>query len=79
MLLDAGDRIEWCNSTAADHLGVDPARDLGQPLTNLVRVPAFVAHLQARKSDEAVTFSIPARPRHAVGVGAALWRRARCC
>jgi two-component system phosphate regulon sensor histidine kinase PhoR len=61
MLLDAGDRIEWCNSTAADHLGVDPTRDVGQPLTNLIRVPAFVAHLQARKSDEALTFAIPAR------------------
>ncbi|HTP74241.1 MAG TPA: phosphate regulon sensor histidine kinase PhoR [Burkholderiaceae bacterium] len=61
MLLDAGDRIEWCNSTAADHLGVDPQRDIGQPLTNLVRVPTFVAHLQARKSDEPLTFSIPAR------------------
>jgi two-component system phosphate regulon sensor histidine kinase PhoR len=61
MLLDGGDRIEWCNSTAADHLGVDPSRDVGQPLTNLVRVPAFVAHLQARKSDEPLTFSIPAR------------------
>ncbi|HSC01025.1 MAG TPA: phosphate regulon sensor histidine kinase PhoR [Burkholderiaceae bacterium] len=59
MLLDAGDRIEWCNSTAADHLGVDPVRDVGQPLTNLVRVPAFVAHLQARRSDEALTFAIP--------------------
>ena len=61
MLLDAGDRIEWCNSTAADHLGVDPARDIGQPLTNLVRVPAFVAHLQARKSDEPLTFAFPVR------------------
>jgi len=61
ILLDAGDRIQWCNSTAADHLGIDPARDVGQPLTNLVRVPAFVAHLQSRKADEPLTFSIPAR------------------
>jgi len=61
MLLDAGDRIEWCNSTAADHLGIDPTRDVGQPLTNLVRVPAFVAHLQARKADEPLSFAIPAR------------------
>jgi len=61
MLLDAGDRIDWCNSTAADHLGVDPVRDVGQPLTNLVRVPAFVAHLQARRSDEPLTFAIPGR------------------
>ena len=61
MLLDAGDRIEWCNTTAADHLGVDPVRDIGQPVTNLVRVPAFVAHLQARRADEPLTFAIPAR------------------
>jgi two-component system phosphate regulon sensor histidine kinase PhoR len=61
MLLDGGDRIEWCNSTAADHLGIDPVRDVGQPLTNLIRVPAFIAHLQARKSDEPLTFTIPAR------------------
>jgi len=61
MLLDAADRIDWCNSTAADHLGIDPLRDVGQPLTNLIRVPAFVAHLQARKADEPLTFEIPAR------------------
>jgi len=61
ILLDAADRIEWCNSTAADHLGIDPVRDVGQPLTNLVRVPTFVAHLQARRDDEPLIFSIPAR------------------
>jgi two-component system phosphate regulon sensor histidine kinase PhoR len=61
IVLDATDRIEWCNSTAADHLSIDPVRDLGQPLTNLVRVPAFVAHLQARKDDEPLMFAIPGR------------------
>jgi two-component system, OmpR family, phosphate regulon sensor histidine kinase PhoR len=61
MLLDAGDRIEWCNSTGADHLGIDPMRDVGQPVTNLIRVPAFIAHLQARRADEPLTFAIPAR------------------
>ena len=62
MLLDAGDRIEWCNATAADHLGIEPARDLRQRVTNLVRAPAFVAHLQSRRVDQAVTFSLPGRP-----------------
>ena len=74
-----GDRIEWCNSTAADHLGVDPSRDVGQPLTNLVRVPAFVAHLQARKSDEPLTFAIPARRRRAGRAGCGPTEKARCC
>ena len=74
MLLDAGDRIEWCNSTAADHLGIDPTRDVGQPLTNLVRVPAFVAHLQARKADEPLQFCDTGASRRAGGLGAPIRR-----
>jgi two-component system, OmpR family, phosphate regulon sensor histidine kinase PhoR len=62
LLLDANDQIEWCNSVAADHLGIDPLRDLRQPLTNLVRAPAFVAQLQSGGAAEAVTFSLPGRP-----------------
>jgi two-component system phosphate regulon sensor histidine kinase PhoR len=62
ILIDDDERIEWCNATAADHLGIDPARDLRQRVTNLVRAPAFVAHLQSRRSDQAVTFSSPGRP-----------------
>jgi two-component system phosphate regulon sensor histidine kinase PhoR len=47
LLLDEHDHITWCNPTAADHLGLHPQRDLGQPVTNLVRSPGFVAYLQA--------------------------------
>ena len=59
MLLDAGDQIEWCNSLAADHFGLDPQRDRRQPVTNLVRAPAFVAYLQAANFDKAVQFPDP--------------------
>jgi two-component system phosphate regulon sensor histidine kinase PhoR len=62
ILIDDDERIEWCNATAADHLGIDPARDLRQRVTNLVRAPAFVAHLQSGRPDQAVTFSSPGRP-----------------
>ncbi|HSW24110.1 MAG TPA: phosphate regulon sensor histidine kinase PhoR [Burkholderiaceae bacterium] len=61
VLIDGNEQIEWCNSTAADHLGIDPVRDLRQRVTNLVRAPAFVAHLQAGAPDQAVTFSLPGR------------------
>jgi two-component system phosphate regulon sensor histidine kinase PhoR len=61
VLIDGDEQIEWCNSTAADHLGIDPVRDLRQRVTNLVRAPAFVAHLQSG-ADQAVTFSLPGRP-----------------
>jgi two-component system phosphate regulon sensor histidine kinase PhoR len=62
VMLDAQGQLLWCNSTAADHLGLDPLRDLQQPITNLVRAPEFVAHLHAGTPDEPVQFSIPGRP-----------------
>ena len=46
LLLDPNDQIVWCSVVAADHLGLDARRDLGQPITNLVRLPAFVGYLQ---------------------------------
>jgi two-component system, OmpR family, phosphate regulon sensor histidine kinase PhoR len=46
LMLDGGDQIEWCNSVAAEHFGLDPVRDRRQRVTNLVRAPVFVAYLQ---------------------------------
>jgi two-component system, OmpR family, phosphate regulon sensor histidine kinase PhoR len=45
VILDADDRIEWCNDTAAAHLGLDAKADAGQRIGNLVRDPLFVAYL----------------------------------
>ncbi len=59
MLLDASDQIEWCNSVAAEHFGLDPQRDRRQRVTNLVRSPAFVAYLGEGRFDDAVVFPSP--------------------
>ncbi len=59
LLLDADDQIVWCSAVAADHLGLDPRRDIGQPITNLVRAPAFVAHLQEGVGREMLTMDAP--------------------
>ena len=59
MLLDAGDQIEWCNSLAADHFGLDPQRDRRQRVTNLVRAPAFVGYLQAGRFIDAIEMPDP--------------------
>ena len=59
MMLDANERIAWCNTQAADHFGVDPERDRLQRVTNLVRAPAFVAHLQLGNLNEPVVFASP--------------------
>ncbi|MBS0448448.1 MAG: phosphate regulon sensor histidine kinase PhoR [Proteobacteria bacterium] len=59
MLLDGGDQIEWCNTRAADHFGLDPQRDRRQRVTNLVRAPAFVAYLQQGEFSEPVEMPDP--------------------
>ncbi len=59
LLLDAGDQIEWCNSVAADHFGLDPQRDIRQNVTNLVRAPAFVSYLHGGDWAEAVNVPDP--------------------
>lgn len=59
MLLDGNDQIEWCNTVAAQHFGLDPQRDRLQRVTNLVRSPVFVAYLQAGAFDEPVTIAGP--------------------
>jgi two-component system phosphate regulon sensor histidine kinase PhoR len=59
LLLDANEQIEWCNSVAADHFGLDPVRDRRQRVTNLIRTPAFVSYLQAGHYDEATTMFSP--------------------
>ena len=59
MLLDASDRIEWCNARAADHFGLDPERDRHQIVTNLLRAPAFVAYLQGNAFEQAIEIAGP--------------------
>jgi two-component system phosphate regulon sensor histidine kinase PhoR len=46
VVLDADDRIAWCNATAERYLGIDQRKDAGQPLLNLVRAPAFVEYVR---------------------------------
>lgn len=59
LMLDANDQIDWCNSMAADHFGLDPVRDRRQRVTNLIRSPAFVHHLQGGRFDQPVVLTSP--------------------
>jgi len=47
VMLDANAQIEWCNQTAATHLGIHPERDVMQRVGNLLRDPAFTAYMAA--------------------------------
>jgi two-component system, OmpR family, phosphate regulon sensor histidine kinase PhoR len=56
LLLDAQNRIEWCNQTGAQLLGLDAQRDTLQHITNLVRAPEFSEHLQEGDFSHDVVF-----------------------
>jgi two-component system phosphate regulon sensor histidine kinase PhoR len=45
VILDADNRIEWCNEKAERRFGIDSQADVGQPITNLVRQPEFVDYV----------------------------------
>ncbi len=45
VMLDAGYHIEWNNSTAQEHLGLDAVRDVGEPILNFIRQPEFIAYV----------------------------------
>lgn len=66
VLLDAQERIEWCNQTAAQHFGFDARRDVMQHIANLVREPAFKAYMASGNFLHEVvipgSFSTQARP-----------------
>lgn len=79
VLLDAQERIEWCNQTATQHFGFDDRRDVMQHIANLMREPAFKAYMTSGDFSHDVVipghFSTPARPvrlsvhAHAYGNG----------
>jgi two-component system phosphate regulon sensor histidine kinase PhoR len=54
ILLDHRERIEWCNQTAADQLGINPERDQMQHVTNLIREPMFTAYLHGGRYDQEI-------------------------
>jgi two-component system phosphate regulon sensor histidine kinase PhoR len=66
LLLDGQDQILWCSRVAAGHFALDPQRDLGQRVTNLVRAPEFVAHLQQLIDPASVAAATAGQPREPV-------------
>ncbi|OAI51648.1 hypothetical protein AYO46_07715 [Betaproteobacteria bacterium SCGC AG-212-J23] len=58
IMLDAENRIEWCNDAAAAQLGLDPRADVGQAIANLLRAPVFIDHLAARDQTGAVQMQV---------------------
>jgi two-component system phosphate regulon sensor histidine kinase PhoR len=69
VILD-GERIAWCNDTARDHLEIDPASDVGRPITHLVRIPEFHEYLERGDFAKPVTVQSPAAAARALSLQA---------
>lgn len=54
LLLDSESRIQWCNQTAAKHLGIDPNLDSQQLIGNMLRSPVFSNYVSAKSFDHEV-------------------------
>lgn len=46
VILDADNRIEWCNDTAEVHFQLNVEADVGHPISNLIRQPEFVTYVE---------------------------------
>jgi two-component system phosphate regulon sensor histidine kinase PhoR len=58
-VLDADYRLDWCNDAAREQLGLDPERDRGQPIVNMVRAPEFVEYLRSADFSEPLRLGAP--------------------
>ncbi|WP_136248392.1 phosphate regulon sensor histidine kinase PhoR [Halomonas borealis] len=59
VMLDRHGDMEWWNSAAERMLGLKPALDRGQHITNLMREPSFVDYFHARDYREPLTLCSP--------------------
>jgi two-component system phosphate regulon sensor histidine kinase PhoR len=59
VILDEKKAIEWCNNNAAALLDLDPREDVGRPIANLVREPAFIDYLATHDEEAARPARVP--------------------
>jgi len=50
--------IVWCNDSAETHFGISAKRDIGRPIVNLVRQPAFLDYIHKGHFAEALELTL---------------------
>ncbi len=59
VVLGEEDKVVWCNGASQSLLGLASGRDLGLPITHLLRHPGFVAFLSHLGNGDSVEFPSP--------------------
>jgi len=67
IILNSDREILWFNPAATRLLGLDPSRDIGQRIDNLIRHPSFVSHLREPASSD-ITIPAPKDPEMMVSI-----------
>ena len=61
IVLDGAGTMVWMNEASSRLLGLQPSRDIGQPVSNFIRHPSFAATLDAEAFDEPLRITSPLR------------------
>lgn len=59
ILVDRDDHLEWYNDSAERFLGLRASKDIGHPLTNLIRDPTFTRYLQKNAFKDPIELPSP--------------------
>jgi two-component system phosphate regulon sensor histidine kinase PhoR len=68
VLLDAAQRVEWCNTSAEAHFALDAERDRGIALTHLMRQPEFALYLAGPDLQDPVLIHPSHRPGDSLSI-----------
>ncbi len=60
VVLNRYDQIEWINKAAQESLGLQPSKDVGQHLSNLMRHPGFIRYISRKDFDSPIELPSPA-------------------
>jgi two-component system phosphate regulon sensor histidine kinase PhoR len=63
LMVDSDGTLEWWNASATELLGLRSPDDVGQPITNLLRAPAFKRYFEATEYDDPLEISSPINPQ----------------
>ncbi len=67
LILDRGHQIEWMNPRAEVLLGLDRQRDVGMPVTHLVREPEFISFVERQLETGDSSVPLTVRPLRSPG------------
>lgn len=59
VLIDGEGNLEWWNPAATTLLGLQPASDFGQPVTNLIRDPRFISYFHGAEHSDGLQLHSP--------------------